>query len=173
MEQRRQECSEVVEAHQILAAMGTQFYWKCRGLDIPKGTADVIVCKGFMGNVALKILKGSPRWQLIGQRCVCPKVSSAWIEHAVQRTRQLQSMTDWKQYGGAPLLGFSSLAIKAHGRSNSRAIRNAVKVAAKAVEGGLVERIHEQLAKVLNSVLGSKSTDFIDAPLILSNLGSE
>jgi glycerol-3-phosphate acyltransferase PlsX len=63
--------------------------------------------------------------------------------------RQLQTMTDWKQYGGAPLLGFSSLAIKAHGRSNRRAIRNAVKVAAKAVNGGLIEKIQQQTEQVL------------------------
>ena len=58
-----------------------------------------------------------------------------------QGLRQIRTMTDWKQYGGAPLLGFDSVIIKAHGRSNDRAIRNALKVAAKSVEGDLVQRI--------------------------------
>ena len=55
--------------------------------------------------------------------------------------RQLKTMTDWKQYGGAPVLGFDRILIKAHGRANPRAIRNAVKVAAKAVERDLTGQI--------------------------------
>ena len=60
-----------------------------------------------------------------------------------QGIRQLRSMTDWKQYGGAPVLGFDRVVIKAHGRSNARAIRNAVKVAAKAVDRDLAGKIRE------------------------------
>ena len=57
--------------------------------------------------------------------------------------KHLQRMTDWKSYGGAPLLGLDSVVIKAHGRSEARAVRNAIKVAAKAVQGDLVGRIRE------------------------------
>ena len=63
-----------------------------------------------------------------------------------QGIRQLRSMTDWKQYGGAPVLGFDRVVIKAHGRSNARAIRNAVKVAAKAVDRDLAGQIRDGLA---------------------------
>ena len=56
------------------------------------------------------------------------------------------TMTDWKQYGGAPLLGFDGVIIKAHGRSNARAIRNAIKVAAKAHDRGLSNEIRKGLA---------------------------
>ena len=59
--------------------------------------------------------------------------------------RQLRSMTDWKQYGGAPLLGFDKVIIKAHGRSNARAIGNAIKVASKAVDRDLTGRIRAGL----------------------------
>jgi len=62
--------------------------------------------------------------------------------------RQLRSMTDWKQYGGAPLLGFEAVIIKAHGRSNARAIRNAIKVAAKAVERDLAGQIRRGLSPI-------------------------
>jgi glycerol-3-phosphate acyltransferase PlsX len=54
-------------------------------------------------------------------------------------------LTDWKQYGGAPIVGFDHAVIKAHGRSNGRAVRNAIKVAAKTVERGLTERIRQGL----------------------------
>jgi glycerol-3-phosphate acyltransferase PlsX len=62
--------------------------------------------------------------------------------------RELRTMTDWKQYGGAPLLGLDRVVIKAHGRSNARAIRNAVKVAAKAVEGDLTGQIARGMAAI-------------------------
>jgi glycerol-3-phosphate acyltransferase PlsX len=62
-----------------------------------------------------------------------------------QGLRQLRTMTDWKQYGGAPLLGFDKVIIKAHGRSNARAIGNAIKVASKAVERDLTGHIRSGL----------------------------
>ena len=142
---------EVVEAHAILSQIeDLNFIGNVEGLDIPKGTADVIVCEGFMGNVSLKMLEGVTEVavELAKDAYARKFLWRLGLSMLSKGLRQLQSMTDWKQYGGAPLLGFSSLAIKAHGRSNRRAIRNAVKVAAKAVEGGLVDRIHEQLSKV-------------------------
>ena len=59
--------------------------------------------------------------------------------------RQLKDLTDWQQYGGAPILGFDHLFIKAHGRSNARALQNAVKVAAKAVRSDLSGQINQIL----------------------------
>jgi glycerol-3-phosphate acyltransferase PlsX len=55
--------------------------------------------------------------------------------------REIKDLTDWKQYGGAPIVGFDRSVIKAHGRSNARAIRNALKVAAKTVERELAGEI--------------------------------
>ena len=55
--------------------------------------------------------------------------------------KQLKDLTDWRQYGGAPILGFDHLCIKAHGRSNSRALTNAIKVAHKGVRSDLTGRI--------------------------------
>jgi glycerol-3-phosphate acyltransferase PlsX len=57
--------------------------------------------------------------------------------------RELKVTTDWEQYGGAPILGFDHLCIKAHGRSSPRAIKNALKVADRAVSTKLVEAIRE------------------------------
>ena len=54
---------------------------------------------------------------------------------------QIKRLTDWKIYGGAPLLGFDHVAIKAHGRSEAGAIRNAIRVAAKAVRGDVTGKI--------------------------------
>lgn len=134
----------IVEAHQQLARMPhVHFAGNVEGLDIPRGTVDVVVCDGFLGNVVLKMLEGV-------SEVVSDLAKDAYARKFLWRLgltmlsqgiRQLRTMTDWKQYGGAPLLGFDRVVIKAHGRSNARAIRNAVKVAAKAVDRDLAGQI--------------------------------
>ena len=62
--------------------------------------------------------------------------------------KKLKELTDWEQYGGAPILGFDHLFIKAHGRSQARAIANAGKVAAKAVGRGLGKAIADGVAQI-------------------------
>lgn len=135
---------EVVRAHEILAGhRGLHFVGNVEGVDIPRGTADVIVCGGFVGNVVLKMLEGV-------SETVLDLARYAYKERLVWRIGlmmlssglgRLKELTDWEQYGGAPFLGFDRLFIKAHGRSGPRAVANAVKVAAKASGGGLVREI--------------------------------
>jgi glycerol-3-phosphate acyltransferase PlsX len=125
------------------------FIGNVEGIDIPKGTADVIVTDGFVGNVCLKMLEGvhdtvvelaqyaykeSLRW----------RAGLAMLSSGIQR---IKDITDWNQYGGAPILGFDKIFIKAHGRSKSRAIANAGKVAAKVVANNLTTAIREGLKK--------------------------
>jgi glycerol-3-phosphate acyltransferase PlsX len=131
-------------AHQQLKNMpGICFAGNVEGLDIPRGTVDVIVCEGFLGNVVLKMLEGvSEVVNDLAKDAYARKF--LWrlgLTMLSQGLRQLRTMTDWKQYGGAPLLGFDQVIIKAHGRSNDRAIRNAIKVAAKAVDRDLCGQI--------------------------------
>ena len=142
---------EVVQAHSRLACLeGLNFIGNVEGLDIPKGSADVIVCEGFLGNVALKMLEGvSEVASELAKEAYAKKI--VWrlgLTMLSQGLRQLRSLTDWKQYGGAPVLGLEKIVIKAHGRSNARAIRNAIKVAGKAVNGRLSEKIQEGLSLV-------------------------
>ena len=141
---------QVVEAHAALSAMqGLQFIGNVEGVDIPKGTADVVVTDGFVGNVCLKMLEGvhdtvvelaqyaykeSLRW----------RAGLAMLSGGIQR---IKDITDWEQYGGAPVLGFDRIFIKAHGRSKARAISNAGKVAAKAVAHELGKAIQQGLAR--------------------------
>ena len=139
----------IVEAHQrLLGQTAVNFAGNVEGLDIPRGTVDVIVCEGFLGNVVLKMLEGV-------SEVVADLAKDAYARKFLWRLgltmlsqgiRQLRGMTDWKQYGGAPVLGFDRVVIKAHGRSNARAIRNAVKVAAKAVDRGLADQIRAGMA---------------------------
>lgn len=142
----------VVRAHEILARYpGVRFIGNVEGVDIPKGTADVVVCDGFTGNVVLKMLEG------VGET-VLSLARYAHKERLVWRLglamlsgglRRLKTLTDWQQYGGAPILGFDHLAIKAHGRSKALSVANAVKVAARASRSDLTKAIAEGVAQAL------------------------
>ncbi len=140
----------IVEAHRRLRAADLQFVGNVEGLDIPRGTVDVVVCDGFLGNVVLKMLEGVSEVF----RDVAKSASSRRLQWALGLAmlggglRELRKLTDWKMYGGAPLLGLDQVVIKAHGRSEARAVRNALKVAAKTVRGGLTERIRHGLEQV-------------------------
>lgn len=140
----------VVEAHQRLKAMpGIKFVGNVEGVDIPKGTADVICCDGFVGNVSLKMLEGVAE-TVVELAQYAYKESLRWragLAMLSSGIEKLKSVTDWEQYGGAPVLGFDHIFIKAHGRSKARAIANAGKVAAKAVSSDLCNAILQGLPK--------------------------
>ncbi len=145
---------EIVAAHKLLAALpGLHFHGNVEGLDIPRGTVDVIACDGFLGNVVLKMLEGVTEVVTDIAKDAYAR-STLWkigMKMLSGDLHQLREMTDWKQYGGAPVLGFDQVVIKAHGRSNARAIRNALRVAAKAVDRGLVPRITAGMAAAAGS----------------------
>lgn len=139
---------EIVEAHQRLLGAPLNFAGNVEGLDIPRGTVDVVVCSGFLGNVVLKMLEGvsdvfvDVARKASGRRLQW-RMGLAMLSSGI---REIRRMTDWKAYGGAPLLGLDQIVIKAHGRSNARAVRNAIKVAAKAARGDLIGRIRTGMA---------------------------
>ncbi len=139
---------EIVEAHRLLTqATELNFVGNVEGVDIPRGTADVIVCSGFVGNVVLKMLEGVSETivRLAGYAYKERLIWRAGLMMLSGGIRRLKDLTDWEQYGGAPVLGFDKVFIKAHGRSKAPAITNACKVAAKAVQADLVREIEDGL----------------------------
>jgi glycerol-3-phosphate acyltransferase PlsX len=140
---------EIVDAHQLLlACTGLNFIGNIEGVDIPRGTADVVVCSGFVGNVVVKMLEGVSE-TVIGLARYAYKEKLLWraaLGMLSGGLNRLKEITDWQEYGGAPLLGFDKLFIKAHGRSGSRAVQNAIKVAHKAVQSGLTADIRTRVA---------------------------
>ena len=135
----------IVEAHARLAKGPLAFAGNVEGVELLRGTVDVIVCDGFLGNVVLKMIEGMSEIARDLARGAAESSLQARIGLSMlgPELRQLRARTDWKRYGGAPLLGFDRVVIKAHGRSEARAIRNAIKVAAKAAEGDLAGRIRD------------------------------
>ncbi len=123
------------------------FIGNVEGNDIVKGVADVIVCEGFVGNVALKMAEGLSEMatelgQFAFKRKLLWKLGLLFLASGL---KQLKEVTDYREYGGAPFLGFEKIVIKAHGRSKARAIANAVKVAAKAARDGVPEEIRRSV----------------------------
>lgn len=143
--------AEVVEAYARLEqnSHGLNFVGNVEGLDIPRGVADVIVCEGFLGNVVLKLLEGITELaaDLAKEAYDSKLIWKLGLTMLSKDLQKLRRLTDWKQYGGAPILGFDKVVIKAHGRSNARAIRNAIKLASKVHEGRLVQQIQAQMEK--------------------------
>jgi glycerol-3-phosphate acyltransferase PlsX len=140
---------EIVEAHRRLAHGNLTFAGNIEGLDIPRGTVDVVVCDGFLGNVVLKMLEGVS--DVLGDMARRASRNPEWkagLDLLGGGLRELRRMTDWKSYGGAPLLGLDGVVIKAHGRSEQRAFRNAIKVAAKTVRGDLRGRTRAAVASL-------------------------
>ena len=140
--------SAIAEAHERLAAQDAIEFIGNEGNHIPWGTADVIVSSGFLGNVVLKkTLEGISEVasDLARDAYTRKLVWKLGFSLVSGELRALKKITDWKYYGGAPLLGFDRIVIKAHGRSNARAIHNALKVAHKAIVGDIASQIKSDL----------------------------
>lgn len=145
---------EIVAAHALLRDVDSiDFIGNIEGVDIPHGKADVIVCDGFTGNITLKMLEGvSETVMNLARYAYRSRLSwklALWLLSS--GIRRLKEITDWQQYGGAPVLGFDRLCIKAHGRSGPRAIRNAIKVAERCIAQDLAGRIETSLGQVSRS----------------------
>ena len=130
----------VLEAHQLLRSSGLNFIGNLEGKDIFRGVADVVVCDGFAGNVVLKTAEGTAEFimQLLtneASRSLRARLGAMLLRPAI---RALRRRLDYAEYGAAPLLGINGLVFIAHGRSNARAVANAVKSASAAVAAGVV-----------------------------------
>lgn len=141
--------SAVIDAHARLSCRsGIEFIGNIEGMDIPRGTADVVVTAGFTGNIVLKMLEGVSETltrltRAAGEKSLRYKAGLVLLAPAIRRVREV---TDWQQYGGVPLLGFDRLCIKAHGRSTERAIANAIKVAHITARSDLIAAMRASLA---------------------------
>jgi phosphate acyltransferase len=136
-----------LEAYELLAASELNFGGNTEGRDLLEGAADVVVADGFTGNVALKLLEGTIKGVLDAFREEITATPTGKLGGLLIRPagRRLRRRLDPDTYGGAYLLGLRGLAVIAHGNSSRRAITNAIRLAARGVEHGVVERLTERL----------------------------
>ena len=132
------------EAHRLLKTSPVSFIGNVEARDVYSGRADVIVCDGFTGNVALKISEGFA--ELIEAELSSTftmRVGSLLTRRVL---RQFHRRVDYSEYGGAPLLGVSGVTIVGHGRSSAKAVRNGVAMAYRFATEGVVERVEQDIA---------------------------
>ena len=136
-----------LEAHALLAASELDFAGNAESRDLLAGAADVVVCDGFTGNVALKLLEGTIKTVLDALRDEITASTRGKLGGLLIRpaARRLRSTLDPETYGGAYLLGLRGLSVIAHGNSSRRAISNAIHLAARGVEHDVVGRLAARL----------------------------
>jgi len=121
------------------------FIGNVEGKEIFLGNCDVIVCDGFVGNVALKIIEGSAlmMFNLIKEQFTNDILSLVVGMLARPFMKRIYKKINYEEYGGAILLGVRGITVIAHGRSRAYAIKNAIRVAKEAVESGVNKKIAE------------------------------
>jgi phosphate acyltransferase len=132
----------------LLKALPIHFIGNVEGRDIYAGDTDVIVCDGFIGNVALKVSEGlvemvSKMLRASLKATIARKIGSLLASAAF---KEFKKRVDYSEYGGAPLLGVKGVCIITHGRPNANAIKNAIRVAAEFASGNINEQIEAELA---------------------------
>lgn len=148
----------VQEAHQLLRNAPLHFVGNVEGKDILAGVADVVVMDGFVGNVMIKFAEGigANLLDLLRSEIRANPLTALLAVGLLPVFRRVRRRLDYAEYGGAPLLGVNGVCIIAHGRSNPQAIRNALRVAAEAVQGGLVDQIRSRVGELLASSPGGR-----------------
>ncbi|MBI3944026.1 MAG: phosphate acyltransferase PlsX [Chloroflexi bacterium] len=144
----------VQETHQILKEMQGQglvnFVGNVEGKDISTHLADVVVTDGFTGNVIVKLSEGLSGMikELINEEIRRDPLSMVGGLLAKRAFSRVSKRTDYSEFGGAPLLGVNGVVIIGHGRSNSNAIKNMIRVARQAVQQGIQTSIQAGIAQV-------------------------
>ena len=117
------------EAHTLLEESALNFVGNIEGRGIPSGEVDVAVCDGFVGNVVLKLTEGLSKtlMSMIKDELMASPISKLGALLAKGSFANLKKRFDYREVGGAPFLGLTSLVVKAHGSSDALAIKNAIR----------------------------------------------
>lgn len=135
------------EAHAMIKELGLNYLGYIEGNNVHNGHADVVVCDGFVGNIALKITEGVAESLITFLRENIEKSLKKKIGYFLMKEifDELMRKTDYSEIGGAPLLGVDGVCIICHGRSNERAIKSAISMAAGFVQKNLNESIKDTM----------------------------
>jgi len=137
-----------IETYALLKETDLNFVGNVEGRDIPTGEVDVIVADGFTGNMILKLTEGVASTLMTGiKSAILASVKGKLGGILIKKNLNVfKKKIDYTEYGGAPLLGINGLVVKAHGSSNAKAFRNAIKYAQIGVSTQLVAEIKERIS---------------------------
>ncbi|MBT8762699.1 phosphate acyltransferase PlsX [Desulfohalobiaceae bacterium Ax17] len=138
----------VREAVELFRMSSLNFIGNVEGRDIFTGKADIVVCDGFVGNIALKLMEGLA---ISLTKLLKAEVKKSFLARlgfllGIRALKRFGRRIDYAEYGGAPLLGLRGIAIVCHGSSNSKAITNAVHMAATFIKNQANEHLVEGLS---------------------------
>ncbi len=137
------------EAFKLIKELPLNFVGNVEGRDLFNGKADVLVCDGFVGNVALKISEGMAETVrfLLRQSLQATITRQVGFMLSRQAFVDFKKRLDYSEYGGAPLLGIKGVCIISHGSSNGNAIKNAIRVAAEFANSKMNHTIEQQIGE--------------------------
>lgn len=140
----------VREAHRLLRGAALPFVGNVEARDLYSGAADVVVCDGFTGNIALKVSESMVEMieGLLKDGVAAPGAADAGSLLGPDAYERFTRRVDYSEYGGAPLLGVAGPCVVGQGRSSARAVRNAVMMAHRFAVEGLVGRIDTDLGSL-------------------------
>ena len=121
------------------------FIGNVEGRDIFRGAVDVVVCDGFVGNIILKFTEGIAEGMFQTIMSELTEYAPELLEQFTPVMKKIYHRHDWQEYGGAPLLGVGGYCLICHGRSDSRAIKNAIRVGKQLVNSSVNDKIIEKI----------------------------
>ncbi|MGZ4786964.1 MAG: phosphate acyltransferase PlsX [Terriglobales bacterium] len=136
------------EAYKLIQNLPINFAGNVEGRDLYNGKLDVIICDGFVGNVALKISEGlveTVRY-LLKESLKSTITSQVGFLLSRRAFADFKKRLDYSEYGGAPLLGVKGVCIIGHGSSNANAVKNAVRIAAEFADRRINQKIEQEIA---------------------------
>jgi glycerol-3-phosphate acyltransferase PlsX len=135
----------VKETHELLEKSRLNFIGNVEGRDLFSGKCDIVICDGFVGNVALKVSESlaEAMQEFLKRHLLSNPLGKLGVVLLKQSLSRFKKEMDYSEYGGAPLLGVDGVVIIGHGRSNAKAIKNAVRVAKEEVERNVNSKIVE------------------------------
>ena len=155
----------VKEAAELLKASGLNFYGNVEGTDIYKGTTDVIVCDGFVGNVALKTSEGLALMlaDYLREEFTRNPIRKSLALVALPAINAFKRRVDPRRYNGATLIGLKGVVIKSHGSADALAFRFALRKAHAEVAHGVLDRIAQRIAEAHPAAPAAAAADPSDA----------
>jgi glycerol-3-phosphate acyltransferase PlsX len=142
------------EASTRLKQLPLNFIGNVEGRDMFRGNVDVIVCDGFIGNIALKLSEGLVEHIGGMMKKAIKSTLRSKLGYVLSKGAfdEFRKRTDYSEYGGAPLLGVRGITIIGHGRSSPKAIKNGIRVAAELYRSGVNEKIEQELSAAAAAV---------------------
>ena len=134
-------------AHKLLKDSELNFVGNIEPRDVPLGECNVLVCDGFVGNTALKMYEGtaSTLMSMVKKEIKSSVLAKVGAVFMMKSLKRLLVKFDYKEYGGAPFLGVNGVCIKAHGSSDAKAFKNAIRQAKIFYENKVLDTIKEEL----------------------------